>query len=267
MISICKDLSDEYTALDTIVAELEPSDWEIVTPFYGWTIKDEISHLAYFDRAACLSATDSNSFIKSMEKMLDGFFDFTQMHKKVNAEGNAMDTQSLLQWWRYERDRLLKAFESLAPKTRLPWYGPTMSAKSSATARLMETWAHGQDIVDALNVSRSGTDRLKHIAHIGVSTFSWSFKNRNLPVPDKNIHIELVSPSNELWTWGAKESEECVSGNANDFCLIVTQRRHLDDTQIKVHGENATQWLTIAQAFAGPPENGPAAGTRSNKHS
>jgi len=264
MKSICKDLSEECIALDKIVSELEPSAWKTVTPFYGWTIKDEISHLAYFDRAAFLSATDANAFNKEMETMLQEFKDFTQMHKKINAEGNAMDCQNLLQWWRYERNRLIDAFESLDPKTRLPWYGPSMSAKSSATARLMETWAHGQDIVDALNILRCGTDRLKHIAHIGVSTFAWSFMNRKLPVPENNVKVELLSPSNEWWIWGPNESKNYVNGDAVDFCLIVTQRRHLDDTQIKAEGNTASQWLKIAQAFAGPPEKGPEPGIRGN---
>jgi uncharacterized protein (TIGR03084 family) len=262
MISICKDLSDEYNDLDKIVADLSPSAWETITPFFGWTIKDEISHLAYFDRAAFLSATDPDAFTKDMEKMLEGFENYTQMHKKVNAEGNAMDCQQLLQWWRHERNRLITAFESLEPKTRLPWYGPSMSARSSATARLMETWAHGQDIWDALKMVREGTNRLKHIAHIGVSTFSWSFKNRNLPVPEDSPRIELLSPSKEKWAWGSENSENCISGDAYDFCLIVTQRRHADDTQIIVRGETATQWISIAQAFAGPPEKGPEPGER-----
>ncbi|KPA18726.1 wyosine base formation [Candidatus Magnetomorum sp. HK-1] len=261
MKSICKDLSEEYSALDAIVADLEPSVWERVTPFFGWTIKDEISHLAYFDRAAFFSASDEQSFTNDMEQMLEGFTDFTQMHKKVNSVGCAMSCKELLKWWRDERKRMLKAFEILDPKTRLPWYGPSMSARSSATARLMETWAHGQDIVDALKLSRAGTDRLKHIAHIGVSTFSWSFKNRKMAVPETDIRVELQSPSHELWVWGPSEAKECVMGSAEDFCLIVTQRRHPDDTQIKTRGEIARKWLEIAQAFAGPPEEGPKAMT------
>lgn len=255
MKTICKDLSDEYTALDAVVAELKPSDWEIVTPFDGWTIKDEISHLAYFDRAAFLSATDEGALIKNMEEMLEGFVDFKQTHNKVNAEGNAMDCQSLLNWWRTERNRLLNAYELVTPKTRLPWYGPTMSAISSATARLMETWAHGQDIIDALKINRDGTERLKHVAHLGVSTFAWSFSNRNMKVPDVSIYVELLSPANKTWTWGSKDAEEYIRGSALDFCLIVTQRRHPNDTDIQIKGECAKQWMHIAQAFAGPAED------------
>jgi len=254
---ICKDLSDEYASLDAIVAELEPSAWEKVTPFYKWTIKDEISHLAYFDRAAFFSASDKQAFNKDMEQMLEGFTGYTQMHRKVNSVGGDMTCNDLLHWWRDERKRLISAFEKLDPKTRLPWYGPTMSAKSSATARLMETWAHGQDIVDTLKIKRKDTDRLKHIAHIGVKTYSWSFKNRNIEVPEAEIRLELKSPTNELWIWGPEGAQESITGTAKDFCLIVTQRRHPDDTKIKTRGEISRKWMENAQAFAGPPEEGP----------
>ena len=254
MKAICKDLSDEYAALDAIVAELEPLEWDRITPLDGWTIKDEISHLAYYDRAAFLSATDHEAFTKNVEEMIEGFVNYKQMFQKVNSEGNAMDCPSLLNWWRFERDRLLKAYEQLDSKTRLPWYGPPMSVTSSATARLMETWAHGQDICDALKISREGTDRLKHIAHLGVSTFAWSFANRKMEVPDISIYVEVLSPSNELWTWGPQDAEEYVKGSALDFCLIVTQRRRPDDTKIQIQGESAKQWMNIAQTFVEPPE-------------
>jgi hypothetical protein len=41
-----------------------------------------------------------------------------------------------------------------------------------------------------------------------------------------------------------------------DFCLLVTQRRHLADTAVVVEGDAARQWISIAQAFAGPPGAG-----------
>jgi uncharacterized protein (TIGR03084 family) len=150
MRDICKDLADEQAAIDDIVKDLDEAGWQTVTPFYGWRIKDEISHIAYFDRAAFLAATDVKAFNKDVEKMLEGFTNFDDMHKKVNSVGGALSGAELLAWWRKERAQLIEAFLSVDPKTRLPWYGPPMAPKSSATARLMETWAHGQDIVDAL---------------------------------------------------------------------------------------------------------------------
>jgi len=263
MNQICKDLKEEYDDLDRIVNQLNDTLWQTQTPFFNWTIKDEISHISYFDRAAYYAATNQEAFQKDMEQMLNGFIDYSQMHKKVNAIGGSMSTQELLAWWRDNRQKLINAYSSLSPKDRLPWYGPTMSARSSATARLMETWAHGQDIVDALNISREATDRLRHIAHIGVNTFQWSFKNRHMPVPETPIHIVLNSPDNDIWEWGPDDAIDHVYGTALDFCLVITQRRNISDVKsIQTKGEIANQWMKIAQAFAGPPETPPQPGER-----
>jgi uncharacterized protein (TIGR03084 family) len=120
----------------------------------------------------------------------------------------------------------------------------------------METWAHGQDIVDALRIERKPTARLRHIAHLGVRTFGWSFVNRKMEVPDSPVRVELDSPVDDLWTWGPEEAQDEVRGPAEDFCLVVTQRRHVSDTNLIVTGETATQWMSVAQAYAGPPGSG-----------
>jgi uncharacterized protein (TIGR03084 family) len=138
-----------------------------------------------------------------------------------------------------------------------------MGAKSFLTARLMETWAHGQDIVDAvgdaIEVRRPPTDRLRHIAQLGFITRSWSYVNRGLAAPESPVFVELVAPSGATWTWGPDDANDRVSGGAEDFCLVVTQRRHVDDTALQVEGASAREWLMFAQAFAGPPTDGPAA--------
>jgi len=262
MKSICKDLADEYAALDDLVKELDDDGWQTVTPFFNWTIKDEISHLAYFDKTACLSAIDQKGFAAEVEKILEGITSFDDVFRNVNAMGNAMSDADLLAWWRKERAALVAAFESLKPDTRVPWYGPSMSARSSATARIMETWAHGQDVADALKINRPGTDRLKHIAFLGVSTFKWSFKNRDLAIPEQPVRVVLTSPSDALWGWGPEDADNVVSGSALDFCLVVTQRRNPEDTGLTIQGGIAEQWMKIAQAFAGPPEDAPAPGVR-----
>jgi uncharacterized protein (TIGR03084 family) len=167
-----------------------------------------------------------------------------------------------MEYWRRERKALVDALAAKGPKDRVPWVGPTMSARSKATARIMETWAHGQDVYDALGLERTATDRLKHVAHIGVTTFGWSHVNRGLEVPDTAVRVELDSPSGQLWTWGPEDAPESIKGQAQDFCLVVVQRRHVDDTQLEVKGDVARNWMLIAQAFAGPPVTGPEPGVR-----
>lgn len=156
---------------------------------------------------------------------------------------------------------MISAFEKLDPKDRLPWYGPSMSAKSFATARLMETWAHGQDVADTLAVRRTPSDRLKHIAHLGIVTFGWSFATNGLDVPALPVRVELDAPSGDVWSWGPDGADNVVRGTAEEFCLVIVRRRHVDDTNLDIRGEVAFQWMSVAQAFAGPPEKCPEPGS------
>lgn len=145
------------------------------------------------------------------------------------------------------------AFRSRGPKERIPWFGPDMSTRSFATARLMETWSHGQDVADAVGAPWLPTDRLRHVAHIGVTTRGWSYFVRGETPPEGDVRIELTAPSGESWTWGPDEAADRVTGPALDFCLVVTQRRHQTDTALRTEGELAAGWIAIAQAFAGEP--------------
>jgi len=260
MKQICDDLTWEQDTLDDLVARLPEEDWKLATLCLDWTIKDEICHLAYFDFTARLAATDSEAFTQHLIADFGQVKDMAEVTNITLARGRALEIEGLLAWWRAERSRLNAALAGLDPKDRLPWYGPPMSALSFATARLMETWAHGQDIYDTLKQKRPVSPGLKHIAHLGVATFGWSFTNRGQEAPDTPVYVSLTGRAGELWTWGDTDAGETITGPAEDFCLVVTQRRHVDDTALAVSGETARQWMLIAQAFAGPPDNGPPAG-------
>lgn len=262
MKSICADLAWEQNRLDALVSDLVPADWETLAPCGNWTVKDEICHLAYFDYTGRLSATDPAAFQRHLAEELGRFKNMDDAVAFTLAKGRAMSIGELLAWWREERGQLVDALSRLSPKARLPWYGPTMSARSFAGARLMETWAHGQDIHDALGVQRTAGPGLRHIAHLGVATFGWSFSNRGLQVPQTPVRVELTAPSGEIWTWGDAAAAQRISGPAVDFCLVVIQRRHVDDTALVVIGDVARKWMAVAQCFAGPPTPGPSSGTR-----
>jgi uncharacterized protein (TIGR03084 family) len=145
---------------------------------------------------------------------------------------------------------------ALDPSVRVPWYGLEMSAASSLTARIMETWAHGQDVADALGATRPPTPALRHVAFLGVRAFANSFRARRLVVPEVEVRVDLQGPAGGTWSWGPDDAAQRVDGPALDFCLVVTQRRHVDDTALRCTGDVATEWMTIAQAFAGPPGSG-----------
>ena len=253
--SLCDDLEAEHAELDRIVSSLDERSWDEPTPAEGWSVRDQISHLAFFDRAGTTAITDPDAFAASLGDLLadmQGFMDAPLI------EGRLLPTGEVLERWRQARATMLEAFRVADPSKRVPWYGPPMSPASFISARLMETWAHGQDIVDALGIARPATDRLKHVAFLGVRTRSFAYANRGLPAPDREVRVELTGPSGDTWDWGT--GDDLVTGTAEDFCLVVTQRRHLADSRLQVEGPLAQEWMDIAQCFAGPPGPGRRAG-------
>lgn len=251
MQAICDDLAAEHDALDAVVAELPDDAWDRPTPAPGWSVRDQISHLWFFDQRAVLATADPEAFARDAERLMAAGGTDASVEP-----GRAVSPAELLASWRADRRHLLDVLRALDPKQRIPWYGPPMSAMSFATARLMETWAHGQDVVDALGSTRPATDRLRHVAHIGVRARPFSYAVRGLEVPPGEIHVALTAPSGDTWTWGDDAAPDRVSGPALDFCLVVTQRRHVADTALVVTGPLAEDWISKAQAFAGPPGEG-----------
>jgi uncharacterized protein (TIGR03084 family) len=245
--TLCDELTAEHDDLDLIVADV---DLDIATPAPGWTIRDQISHLWFFDQRALLALIDPDAFRLDAAQVLKVGAD------AANEQGRALAAGELLDRWRSDRRRLVDHARTVDPKLRVPWYGPDMGARSFITARLMETWAHGQDCVDALHVHREPTDRLRHIAHIGVGARPFSYiANGRLP-NEAPVRVELVGPSGDTWTWGPADAADRVTGPALDFCLLVIQRRHRDDVAVVAEGAAADEWLDIAQSFAGPPGAG-----------
>jgi len=253
MAVLVADLAAESADLTRLLVPLAPGDWERPTPAAGWAIRDQVSHLAFFDEAATLTATDPGRFHREAEQLMASGADFTEV---VAREFRRLPPDELLEWLGAAREGYLRTFAGLDPSTRLPWYGPPMSAASSVTARLMETWAHGQDVADALGAARPATARLRHIAHLGVVTMAFSFALHGQPAPTAPVRVELAGPDGASWSWGPPDAANRVRGEALDFCLLVTQRRHLLDTGLAVTGPAATAWLDLAQAFAGPPGPG-----------
>ena len=137
-----------------------------------------------------------------------------------------------------------------------------MSARSFASARLMETWAHGQEVYDHLGVVRQNADRVQNIVMLGVNTFGWTYATRRETPPGPMPHLVLTSPSGQVWTYGDASGTERIEGRADEFCQVVTQTRNVADTGLKVTGPVATDWMSKAQCFAGAAQTPPAPGTR-----
>lgn len=253
MKDLIAELQAEQDQLDDLVADLDPADWDLLTPAEPWTIRDTISHLAFFDERQVQAIVDPQGFADEINTRLAGA---NEDYMAIAIDhGRALDPSGVLEWWRTARARELAAFAPLESDALLSWYGPAMKARSAVTARLMETWAHGQDVADAIGVTRAPTTRLFNIAELGVKTFSWSFLNRGLMVPESRVRVTLQGPEGTTRSWN-ETSTDTISGPVEDFCLVVAQRRNVADTSLHIEGEVARSWMDIAQIFAGPPGPG-----------
>lgn len=247
------DLGAESDDVDAMVASLPADRWVELTPAPGWTIAHQIGHLLWTDRIALIAITDEDGFAEVCGLAATnptGFVD------QAADEQAARSPAELLTDWRHTRKRLHEALLAVPGGRKLPWFGPPMSVASMATARLMETWAHGSDVADALGIERPPTDRLRSIAHLGVRTRDYAFSVNGLPAPTEPFFVELRAPSGSTWSWGPPDAAQRVTGSAEDFCFLVTQRRALSTLDVTAHGPDAQRWLEIAQAFAGPPGPG-----------
>ncbi|WP_030175044.1 TIGR03084 family metal-binding protein [Spirillospora albida] len=251
--SLLADLTAEGDSLDALVAELPADRWAAATPAEGWTIAHQIAHLAWTDDQAVVAATDADAFVRLLEEAIADPAGYVE---RGAAEGAGEDPAKLLARWRDGRARLGRALAAVPPGTKVQWFGPQMSAASMATARLMETWAHGEDVADALGVVRAPTARLRHVAHIGVRARDFAYRNRGLEPPAEAFRVVLTGPDGDIWTWGPEDAAQSVAGPALDFCHLATQRRHRADLALTADGPDADRWLDLAQAFAGPPGSG-----------
>ncbi|MDT3397296.1 TIGR03084 family metal-binding protein [Streptomyces sp. B1866] len=258
MEAVLADLRAEGEELDALVAALDGAAWRTPTPAPRWTIAHQIAHLAWTDERAAQAAADPSGFAVEVKKAAaapDTFVD------EGAEQGAVAPPETLLARWRAGREVLLRMLAGQPRRARLPWYGPSMSVLSMASARLMETWAHGQDVADALGVRRTPTARLRHVARLCVRSRGYAYVVRGLAPPAEEFRVELVAPDGALWTYGPEGAAQRVTGPALDFCLLVTQRVHRDDVAVVAQGPDAERWLDIAQAFAGPPGPGRPPGT------
>lgn len=250
---LVRDLGDEQDALERVMRRLPSAAWERPTPCEGWRVRDQIAHLAFFDGVAAMAVVAPDRFDAEVKAATA---DLRAYEAGYIARGRALGPQQLLDWWCEARRTLLEALQPLDEQARLPWYGIVMSARSFTTARLMESWSHGHDIVDAVGATPAYTDRLRHVAFLGARTRAYAYVARGLARRSEPIRIELVLPSGAPWVDGDSGAGDRIVGPAADFCLVVTQRRHVEDTTLQVSGSAAEEWVRIAQAFAGPPGPG-----------
>lgn len=276
MAELCAELEAEHWALDERVAGIDQAGWDTPTPAVGWDVRDQISHLCFFDQAALVALTDPPAFARHTKGLTAGRGEGDGGSPDV-AFGRSLPGAEVLERWRAAREATRVAALAAAeadPKTRVSWYGPPMSLASFVTARLMETWAHGTDVADALGYAPVVSDRLRHVCQIGIKARPYAFMIHDCTDSGDPVAFDVTLPGTDKpslpgadghWTWGPHGAANRVSGSALDLALVFTQRRHRSDTDLVVEGPTARVWMEIAQAFAGPagPGRAPTGSRRS----
>lgn len=256
-----QDFLDECEQLSEFVQSLPEGMLDAPTGFKGWTGHEIIRHLHLWNIAAHGSLEDTPEFAAFVKAALPNAIKHNLRPFEAQHSGGLTGKELLTDWRQAYRD-LAGAFSGVDPASRVKWAGPDMSARSSITARLMETWAHGQAIYDLAGVQRQPHDRIRNIVMLGYNTYSWAFKSRGQDAPEPRPQLILTAPSGEIWTIGADTASERVEGDAEEFCQVVTQTRNIADTDLKAIGRNAALWMQNAQCFAGPVESPPEQGDR-----
>lgn len=256
------DLLAEVDDLHAFLQTLGAEDWGRPTEFMGWTPWDVVAHLHYFDRFSLRALEGEDAFAAKREEFIKAVTQGRTSAEVARLEVGDPSPQELLKRWKETCTEMATQLGESDPKRRLPWFGPDMGVRMFTTARYMEAWAHGQEVFDLMRASRTHTDRIKNVAVIGMKTFGWTFMNRGLEVPGAPPYVRLVAPSGAIWEWNEPNESERISGDAVDFCQVVTQGRNIADTALEVVGEISTRWMSIAQCFAGGPVDPPKPGHR-----
>ena len=253
---------EESQDLDRLIAPLGEADWIRKTAFKQWTIEVILRHLHLWNKMALAALEAPEDLKKMLVPVLEGF---QRGDTLVDIEPQLVSERGgdLLRLWRETYQTVADAYSKADPAQRCPWVGPSMSARSCITARQMETWAHGQAIYDELGRVRENTDRLRNVVILGINTYDWTFQVRGEEAPQPKSYVELMAPSGDEWCFGDSDATSRISGSAEAFAQVVTQTRHVEDTDIRYSGESARRWVYNAQCFAGGASPPPAPGTRS----
>lgn len=245
MTDALRELDEEQQALDAILSELSKEEFDLPTPAVGWTIRDQVSHLADVNEVAADTMLDGP---RALGKDIARFSSPEAFTESGCDRGRAMSVDELLAWWRDSIQVQRSAFLTMDPKQRVPW-GLGMQARTLVTARLMETWAHAGDIRAALELPIELTPRLKSVAWLVLNAIPYAMMVASTPIPEgRSIRLELDA-NGEPWFIGPDNATDIIRGDAIRFCLVGVQRLDAASSGVTAHGEFAELALPRLRAF------------------
>lgn len=265
-------LNEESETLDVFLSSLDEDGFDRVTPLHGFTIRDMVSHLVSVDRLALLRITDATGFAPARDALTaalqnpvagepDDHPTYARLRALEAALVGSPSSSVLMDLWRAGLAALNRAAAATQGDLMIEWFAATMPISRLLAARHMAVFCYGQDIFDAFEVRRMPTDRIHAVADFGVRTRALAFATHDQDLPEMPF-VRLLAPSGRTWTWGDAQAPERIAGSAEQFCLVVTQRRNIADTALDVTGPGAARWMDIAQTIGGPPLQSPGPGMR-----
>ncbi|MCI1675407.1 MAG: TIGR03084 family metal-binding protein [Ancrocorticia sp.] len=258
MKAIVTDLIAEQACVDTLVADFTPKDWDRPAAHTQWTFKDTLLHIAAFDYAAIQMMLGT---AENVQVFADPFFHHNEIHQVMRFRD--LPGAEVLNRWRRIRSRMDVMMLDKNPKDRVPWApGLPMAARSLASARLMELWAHSLDITDALGIDPPVYDRISATLFLSWQARPNAYHINGFDMPETPIYLEVTLPSGTVWAKGDPNAENRITGSAKQWAQVAVRRRNWMDTSLEVHGAEARRYASIVQAFAGeaaacPPAHNP----------
>ena len=246
---VTADFKVESEELDQLLAELTPEQWTLPTPAPGWTITHQVAHLISIFHLVRISTDDPDAFAASVAGLGE---DFETRVDAALAPYLADTPQRLRQLLNTEGTAAANALAGCPADRFLPWLSRSLPAIRLAAAGVLELFAHGQDIADALGANPRRTDRIRHVVAVAVGNWEAGYLARGEQSPTGPFRFDLTAPSGARWQFGPEDAGQVVSGPAVDFCLLATRRRHRAELALVATGADAEHWLDIAQAYRGP---------------
>lgn len=256
--AIVSSLEQEAASFEGLVVDATETQWQAPTPAPGWTVKDQVAHVAFVFNIAAKAAREPAAFKEMVDNIgPGGFTEAVEQGVQLFGAGTGAE---VLQRWRDEVDSVSSAMRSVDPTTTVPWLVNPLPPTVLTMAGMLELFAHGQDIADTVGVDMPRTDRLAFLVHFIHRTRDFGYLAHEMEPPTEEFRFEVTLPSGAPMSVGPDDATNTVTGPALDLCLLATRRRHPDDLALTAQGAHATQWLPIAQAYRGPAGPGRRAG-------
>ena len=243
MRELLSDLVAEQQFLDQFLQKISPKDWERPTPAKGWSIRDTISHLADSAELAA-DALNGGSRIEVYRSAPD----LDALRQEAVKKGRKMRFQDVIEWWRGGRAKVVEPLSHMDAEKRIEWIAGAMSARTFATMRLMENWAHGLDIYAAMKAQIEDTARIRHVCFLGWKTLPYAFKTADMDYSP--VRVEVMGPGYAKWVFGPEDTDQVVKGPAGEWARLSVHRiKRKDAKNLKAIGETAETALEVVRAY------------------